>query len=65
MAKKPKTIIEKAADFAHEVLHPSAPHAEKHEDIPETKAIESSDEKKDYQSHPKFAKFNSQGEHTP
>ena len=65
MAKKAKTIMEKAADFVDEVLHPSAPHAEKHEDVPVTPAVESSEQKKDYQSHPKFAKFNSQGENTP
>lgn len=62
MAKK-KNLLEKAADAVDKIIHPDAGG----EDAAASKEValvseKSSSEKSDYESHPKFSKFNqSQG----
>ena len=60
MAKK-KGVVEKAVDKVLDVLH--VPHDVEN---PEPQVVEDLDlEKNHYQNHPKFSKFNLQGEQKP
>lgn len=73
MAKK-KTLLEKAGEAVEKIIHPQDPLSEPRpvqdpsaqaEAQADSQLDGSSPEKNDYQQHPKFAKFNSQGSETP